>query len=77
MRHIRVVLYDEETKSIIEHESMPEGEFSFHSAGNEGLIDIFLGVNELALEDKIYTVLSRRFSIDQLKMIITVRRRNK
>lgn len=77
MKHIAVELFDNETKRFIEHESMPDGEFLLGAMGNDGLIHILLEVNEIALEDKVYTILSRRFSIDKLRLILTVKQKNK
>jgi hypothetical protein len=77
MKHISVVLYDVELKSIIEHECMPEGELILSSGGNEGFIDILMGVEEISLELKIFNIVSRRFSIDKNRLIINVIQKNK
>jgi hypothetical protein len=77
MKHISVVLFDDELKSLIEHESMPDGEIILNYAGNEGLIEILLKVNEISLEDKTYQVLSRRFLLDKFKLVLSVRQNNK
>lgn len=77
MKHISVVLYDVELKSLIEHECLPEGELLLSPWGNEGLIDILLNVNEISLEMKIFHIISRRFSIDKHKLILNVKQKNK
>ena len=77
MKHISVVLYDVELKSLIEHECMPEGELLLSPWGNEVLIDMLLSVNEISLELKIYNVISRRFSIDRHRLILNVKQKNK
>lgn len=72
MKHIKVVLYDEEIKSIIEHDSIPDGELVFNGSNDVMFLEIFLRVDELMLGSSTYTVVSRRFSIDREKLIINV-----
>jgi hypothetical protein len=77
VKHISVILFDDETKSIIEHESMPEGELLLNSVVHDGLIEILLEVNEIALEDKVYAIISRRFLMDKFRLVLVVKQKNK
>jgi hypothetical protein len=73
MRHLRVILYDEETKSILEHDSIPDGEIELSGINDALFVDVFLKVDELMLGSSTYKVISRRFSFDGVKLIISVR----
>ncbi|MCR4434844.1 MAG: hypothetical protein QHH06_04840 [Clostridiales bacterium] len=73
MRHIKVILFDETEKSIIDDENFPNGEFHLHSPNDEGIIDILLKVNEIILDDKVYQISSRRFSLDKVALYINVK----
>ena len=76
MKHIKVILYDEEEKSIIEYESAPDGVLVF-SDNDAMFIEVFLRVDELMVGSSTYKVNSRRFSIDNAKLILNVRLKNR
>ena len=73
MKHIRVIFYDEEEKSIIEHDSIPDGELELSGLNDVVFADIFLKVDELMIGSSSYIVSSRRFSIDGAKLILNLR----
>ena len=75
MRHLRVILYDEEEKSIVEHDSIPEGELELSGINDAVFVEIFMRVDELMLGSTTYKIMSRRFSFDGVKLIINVRQK--
>lgn len=76
MKNVKVVLYDVEEKSVVEHEAIPDGEIELH--GNDAMfLEVLMKVDELALGNKFYTILSRRFSVDTEKLVIGVKQKNK
>jgi hypothetical protein len=70
MKHLRVILYDEESKSIIEHECIPDGELELNDMV---FAEVYLRVDELMVGSSTYKIMSRRFSIEGTKLIINVR----
>ena len=78
MKNIKVVLFDVDEKAIIEDESMSDrDEIEFRGSNDTMFVEVLLKVDELALSNKIYTVVSRRFSIDTEKLVINVKLKNK
>ena len=74
MKHLKVILYDEDTKTIIDHECIPDGEWVFSGGGNDTIFaEIFLRVDELIIGSSHYKIVSRHFAIDGAKLIIGVR----
>ena len=78
VKNIKVVLFDVDEKAIIEDESMSDrDEIEFHGSNDTMFVEVLLKVDELALSNKVYTVVSRRFSIDTEKLVINVKLKNK
>ena len=73
MKHLRVILYDEEAKSILEHESIPDGEIELSGFNDTSFVDVFLRVDELMVGSSTYKIMSRRFAFEGAKLIINVR----
>lgn len=73
MKHIKVILFDEIKRTIVEHDNFPDGEILLHSSNDEGFIDILLEVDELILDQKIYRITARRFSLDKIALYINIK----
>ncbi|MCX7747958.1 MAG: hypothetical protein N2645_13875 [Clostridia bacterium] len=74
MRNIKVVFFDIKEKTIVEHESMPDGEIMLGGTNGELYNDIFLKVNEFKMGSRKYIVESRCFVIGDDKLILYVNR---
>jgi hypothetical protein len=78
MKHnISIVFKDNLTHNFIEHEDFNDNyELVLNSLDDEGTIDILLKVNEIILDDEVFKILSRRFSVIKRKLYITVEKIN-
>lgn len=74
--NVNVVFIDKNTHEFIDHDSFVDGEISLRPVEDEGVIDILLRINEIMLDDNVYMVSSRRYSIDRRKLYIVVERKN-
>ncbi len=75
--NVNVVFIDKNTHEFIEHDAFSDGELSLRPVEDEGVIDILLKVNEIMLDDHVYLINSRRYSIDKRKLYIVVERINR
>ncbi len=72
MKNIRVLFYDADDKTIIEHESIPDGEVTLSGSNEELYNDIFLRVDQFRIGSQRYKVESRCFSLEDDKLILIV-----